>query len=133
MTASCSTNRWRCSLVSIALLGLLAGSLGAQEADPPPTPAGRRIPEIVAVMNAGDPDATRTWLTANLAPEFLAEIPMEEHLRIWGEIHDRHGGFDVQRIESTQPDEASATLKDRRTGEWLRLRLTVEAEPPHRV
>lgn len=98
----------------------------------PDTPAGRRLVEVVRILNQNDPGVIRGYVSESLGGPLAEEIPVDEHVRIWGEIAADTGGLVVVDIEPTDSSALRARTRTT-TGETLTLHLRVEPEPPHRI
>ena len=120
-------------LVSSLTVTFLIPASGSAQSAEPATPATRRATELVAVLNAGKPDSTRSYLARALAPAFLERVPLERHVEIWGSAYAEQGGFELERVDTLPGGRAEAHVRGRRTGD--RLSFIVGAEPggEHRI
>lgn len=98
----------------------------------PDTPAGRRLAEIVEILNEADPEKVHDYVSENLGGSLATEIPVDEHVRIWMDIAADTGGVEVVEIGSSEPAAVRVRVRTE-SGEALDLRVRVEAEPPHRI
>lgn len=113
-----------------------AGSARPPQAAPadtiPDTPAGRRLGEIVDVLNAADSAAIRAYVSENLGGRFAAEIPVDRHVQVWLGVARDTGGLEVEEIRDSEPARVRAIVATA-GNERLDLVVGVEPEPPHRV
>ena len=109
------------------------GAAAVQPIAPPDTPAGMRLGEVLAVFAEFSPDRGRTLVEEVFAPRMQDAFPMEEHLRLMGQMAGESGGFDLYAVEVISPQELRATLRSRGDGRWMGMTLRTEAEPPHLV
>jgi CubicO group peptidase (beta-lactamase class C family) len=127
------TRRVYAAVAAGALLALLdAGSVAAQAPVNDTSPGAQRVAELVELVNSGDRTASRTYVQANYAESFL-RIPLERHVGILSEMHDRSRGVEVETVEQNSPAEVSAVVRHRLTGLRDLLLLRLEPEPPHRI
>jgi CubicO group peptidase (beta-lactamase class C family) len=129
------------SLVSVVLAALSLTLLvpaaacaqsSAGSADPD-TPAARRAAELVRAINTGRPDSMRAYAQAALAPAFLASPPLETHVEIWGGIYAQQGGFELEGIQGFDDGHVEARIRGRRTGDVLRLVVSVDPANGDRI
>jgi hypothetical protein len=99
----------------------------------PDTPAGRRAAEIIRLSAEGDDAGTRSYVEANFAPRFRDAFPIEDHVRILGEMRARAGGFDAVEVSASRPDAIQLVVRTRGTNELRMLNVHTEPEPPHRI
>lgn len=97
----------------------------------PDTPAGRRLAEVVEVLNENDPGTIRGYVSGNLGGG-LAEMPLDEHVRIWSDIAADTGGLEVVEVLASEPGAIRVRTRTG-SGEALDLRLRVEPDAPHRI
>ena len=95
------------------------------------TPAARAAAAFIDVTRAGDDTRTRDFVHTQLSPELQSEFPMEEHLQ---QVKFFRADLEKRTIAGVELDGPHAIAlmlaspKDR-----LRLRLTVDPQPPHRI
>ena len=105
----------------------------AAQLDLPDTPAGRRATEMIRLSVEGDDATTRAYVETSYAPRFRDAFPIEEHVRILGEMRERTGGFDPVEVRSSEPSAIRMVVRTRRTSELRLFTLDTEPEPPHRI
>jgi CubicO group peptidase (beta-lactamase class C family) len=130
------------ALAVIACL-VLAGDVGAQNATysdsptRPDTKAARRAEEIAALLKSGDAAGIRAYVEKHFAPP-LRDIPMDVHLAVFADLHDRSGGdFEAHGFRSYDPPhpttKATLVVRNHLAETWQAVVVEVESEPPHRV
>lgn len=95
-------------------------------------PAELRLREILAAVESGDEQEMKT-LAEDFAQPFLNAIPIAEHVALFREWHNRHGGFEIALIKMSDPYMVEAQLEGKKSGERILLALTVKPDPPHAV
>jgi len=134
-------------LVLTLLLALLAGGPAIAQTPPPKpytdstslpdTPACRRARELASLINGFDPGAAREYLAENLAPAFLREIPLDEHIEIMSQVARNSGRLEIYGVRAYDPPDPDthAVLIVRNTllEAWRAIVVDVEAEAPHHI
>ena len=70
----------------------------------PDTPAGRRVGQLLEVLNSGELDAVRRFVESSFSPAFREAFALEDHLSVFVEVRQQSGGFDFHSIrEYTDP------------------------------
>src|SRR5438105_1994909 len=122
------------TLMLALLLALCPNGLRAQQNQSTlETPAGRRVAELIRLINSGDRAAARVYAKENYAPGFFERAPMEAHLNFISQLHDQTRGVEFHSIQEATPTEVTARVKNKLTGGWEALLVRVEADPPHRI
>lgn len=123
------------------LATLLISAAAAQTGGParqarwpvPDSPRGRMAGALASVIEAGDEASVRKFFAETVAPEFRDAFPMEEHVKVFGQLHRALGEFELAGLMPTGPNGARLTLRAKNTGETYRIDYAVEAAPPHRL
>ena len=100
--------------------------------DKPKPPAEVRLREILAAVESGDEQRMEA-VAAAFAKPFLDNIPVQEHVAFFRQVYDQHGGFEIVLIKLETPYAVEVQLESKKSGEMIRLALTVEPDPPHAV
>jgi CubicO group peptidase (beta-lactamase class C family) len=121
--------------VAVAILTLcaclLAGPSGAEQL--PETPAGRRMEEILDLINQADSETIKRYVSEEYAPDFRDAFPEAQHAGIFRQLRGAFPGLvPVSLIESSD-DALKVLLQSEPSGLWLEIQLQVEEEPPHRI
>ncbi len=99
--------------------------------------AGKRITELLRVINANDPEKVRALVTDAFAPKFKDFAPMENHLGIFAEVFTQSGGLEFYGIRQYEgggnPGETVVILRAKLTDAWQAFVLTVDPQPPHQI
>ncbi len=102
----------------------------------PSTPMGRRAMEVIDALNTGDAGRIARLVEESFGGEF-AELPMEQHERVFLDVFDRTRGVDfvgVRSYDARQPaGELVVILKSRLTDDWRAIVMSMEPDPPHRI
>jgi len=113
------------ALLAVALLTAQVSRAAAADAEPPKTPAGKVFAAWLAAFNAGDPAQWRAFDAAY--PREGAPPPIEDRLR----FREATGGFNVVRIEKSEPLSLVVLLQEKSSDTVARLELNLSAgEPP---
>ncbi len=95
------------------------------------TPAGRQFAAWLTAFNSGDRDALvayhRQYFPYEVASNDVAGIDREFGLR------QGTGGFDLKKPENPTSTSIVAILKERRSAQFARVAMEVDAAEPHRV
>ena len=116
-----------------AVMIAFTATASAQQAAAPSPAAERRVKEYVALVNSGDRKAARAYVEQNLTPAALARVPAERRVNTVSTLHNETRGVEIHSVSEPKPGQVEATLRSRLTGEWWRLNLFLEPEPPHRI
>ncbi len=115
----------------ILIIFSLALSVSAQT-KLPDTPAAKKMAAMLEVIESGDGARALEFIRA-FAKSFLEEFSEQQHLTIFEQLHDRHGGFEITSVDRSDPFDVEITAKAKRSGEHMRIRLATEPAPPHAV
>jgi uncharacterized protein (TIGR03067 family) len=116
-------------LVSAGLIGIAAPArVRAEEA----SPAEKRARELVAAIRANDPAKAEQFVKESYGPEFL-KMPMDAHLGFIADANNRLPDMELEAVDASVPNEATATVRSKLTDERVGLLVKVEPEPPHRI
>ena len=110
----------------IAGLSACAGQVPAQSPQLPNTPAGQQFNQLLAAFNSGDKATMRKYLEVNF-PDRLNKL--DEDLK----FREGTGGFDLKKVEESQPLRLISIVKEKNSDQFARATLQVEDAPPHRV
>ncbi|MEW6207323.1 MAG: serine hydrolase domain-containing protein [Acidobacteriota bacterium] len=116
---------------ALILILSLALSTSAQTGLPD-TPASKKMAAMLEVIESGDGGRALEFIRA-FAKSFLEEFSEQQHLSIFEQVHNRHGGFEIASVERSEQFEIEVTARAKRTGEYLKIRLATEPAPPHAV
>ncbi len=126
--------------VAVAVVSVfLAGAVRAQGAytDEPGVPAdiggAWRVPALVEAFNAGDAGSIGAAIREHFTGGF-AEIPIEEHARVWGQSRGAWGPIELVAFRTYDPPRASVVpiLRSSVTGAYYAFVLETEGDEPHR-
>ncbi len=95
-------------------------------------PAEKRAKELVQIINSGNRAQFQEYVKTNFADE-MQKIPMDRHLNFFSSVYDNSRGYEIKGIQESKPDQATLLIKNKLTGEWDALAVTVEEESPNRI
>ncbi len=113
-------------VIALFALNILASISSAQ------TPAVTRAREVVELINKGDRTAVRKYVSESFS-DTMRGLPLERHLTFFLTEHDQSRGLDVHSVQDSQPTEATLLVKNKLTGQWQAIAVTVEPTAPHKV
>ena len=102
--------------------------------DMPTGAAGEAIRAVLDAVNSNEPTKVRALVVERFTEEFRGAHPMEEHLAVFGEVYERHRGFEfhgVRRYEDEAENRANeyvVIVQSKLTGTWRAILL--QLEPP---
>jgi len=99
----------------------------------PETPAGERARQIVGLLNLGDKEKSKDYITNNYTPDFKDAFPMAQHIAIFTMTKSSFGQLSLKHIAESSESEIKLVLKAAAGNAWIHLQLQVEPEKPHRV
>ncbi len=103
----------------------------------PNTPSGRRLQEVIDVINAGGAEGTKKLIAESFAPEFRDAFPTEEHLAVFDDVRNMTGGVEFYSVRVYDPPrrerELVGIVRTRIGGSWRGIMLEVEPNPPYRI
>lgn len=119
----------------LALAALLAAPAAAQpQTDATASAAARqRTRELAEAIGAGSEEHLRHYVQNNFSEGFLAGIPLDRHVEILGGAARRHGGFEIAAFTDLSATSVAAHARSLKTGDWFRIVLEVEPQPPYRI
>ncbi|MBX9600667.1 MAG: beta-lactamase family protein [Bryobacteraceae bacterium] len=109
------------------MTAILPALLLLAQATAPDTPAGKGLSAWLAAMNGGDLAAFHRDHMAGGAAN------AEDRIKRGEQIRRQSGGFTLVKIVSSQPTRIDAALTDKNSNFPVRIELSVEPEPPHRI
>jgi CubicO group peptidase (beta-lactamase class C family) len=122
-------NRWIKKFMLVGLIACLCAPMATAQAE---NPAERRAKEFAGLLDTGNRAELVKYAKENFAPNFL-NIPMEQHLGFFSSVHDFTRGLEFHSFQDSKPQEATALLRSKLTGQWLALFIRVEPDAPHRI
>ena len=78
-------------------------------------------------------DNHKSFIESNFSDKFLNQFPMEEHLSFFRQIKMMHGGFTLQKIESSKNYRLTTLVKSKKREAWRRIELSVEHNTPYKI
>jgi D-alanyl-D-alanine carboxypeptidase len=121
---------WPLMLGTLLLVSAGAIPARAQTTGPaaqfPNTPAGQQLSQLLAAFNSGDRETMKKYLEVNF-PGRLNNLDQDVGFR------RETGGFDLKKVEDSQPLRLVSIWKEKNSDQYARATLQVEAAPPYRV
>ena len=132
------------SLVLVTTLSLLTVGVAAAQQQSggdyedirglPDTPAGKLAKELLEVVNAGDRERIREFVSNKFAPAFRDAFPMEQHLDVLMSLYEQSHGFEpygVRKYKDARPaGETVVIIRNRLRDAWEAFILNVDAKTP---
>ncbi len=105
---------------------VVAAWLAAQAPQLPDTPAGRQFGRWLEVFNRGEKEEFQKFFEENYPGNPRS---VNEEL----EFRQMSGGFDLKKVEESEPTRISGVVQGRDTGNYALLAVEVEPSEPHRI
>src|SRR4051794_886658 len=115
------------ALLTIGFLAVPAARVAAADAESPKTPAGKVFAAWLAAFNSADAAQMRTFDATY--PREGTPPPIEDRLR----FREVTGGFNVVRIEKSEPLSLVVLLQEKVSDTVARLELKVSASEPPKI
>ena len=119
------------SYILISFLFMLAagGAVFAQTE----SPAEKRAKELVQLLSAGSRPEYKKYVEGNFGGQ-MAKLPMERHLNFFSSVYEGSRGSEIAGVQdATQPNQVTLLVKNKLTGEWDAIFVSVEGEAPHKI
>jgi hypothetical protein len=109
----------------LTLLVVVSFPLSAAGLEYPDTPAGKRLKEIVTLLNEGSRQKWKDYMEKNYTQKFIKIAPITRHLQVFSQICDDFGGFEYKSFDkSKSPDfKLDALMTDQEIVEELKRYL----------
>jgi CubicO group peptidase (beta-lactamase class C family) len=104
-----------------------------QETTIPDTPAGRQLADFLRAINTGDVNIIRSFIAEHFDKSTLKQRPAGNLGQGLSYIYKDTGGLSIYRTEKSTDVEIIVLTREWLTGDWLRFRVQVVAEPPHGI
>jgi CubicO group peptidase (beta-lactamase class C family) len=98
----------------------------------PDTPAGKRLAELLAVLESGNSQEMRSF-AEGFAKALLERSPVARQVDFFQQVYDRYNGFKVHRVEKSSDHEIAVLVESKNGGEWRNLRIETEPTDPYRI
>lgn len=96
------------------------------------TPASQRLAAFLVAFNTGDQDTIARFMSEGYAPSALQDQTPAERALWDASLFRDTGGLQLIHVE-TGENEILAHARTNLCGDWFRIRISVEPEPPHRI
>ena len=95
----------------------------------------RLVLEYLDVVNSGDPENVRQFLTEHYDPSFLKRLPLFIHINIHMQSYYESAGlgYEFHSMQSSGKTGLSALVQNKLTGSWMNLRLPLAQTDPPRI
>jgi CubicO group peptidase (beta-lactamase class C family) len=110
----------------------LSGFMNAEPFAMPDTPAGKKMADLLAVINSGDSARAREFVSS-FAESFRQRFPESEHLRVFADLAQRTGGLDPTKIVESQPAQLTILAKALKTQASLRIHIETQPSTPYAI
>jgi hypothetical protein len=99
----------------------------------PDNAVGRRGKELVELLNKADESAVEPFVSTRFAPTFRDAVPMDGHKDVMRNISSDFPALVLRQVVAVTDFEAELYLLSSTKQSWLRISLSVEPEPPHKL
>lgn len=119
----------------LTLLVVVSFPLSAAGLDYPDTPAGKRLKEIVTLLNQGSRQKWKDYMEKNCTQKFIDIAPLDRHLQVFSETCHDFGRLEYKSFDKSQSTDfkLNAFLWSPPLESWLKLSPKVEEKPPHKI
>ena len=104
----------------------------ARDVNIPDTPVGKRLKEMLSIIEANDKDKTLAFIRA-FDPSFSEGFTEEEHLNVFKDMSERTGGLDIVEIRNSEKTDLVVIAKARKTQRLLRVLLQTTSNEPYAI
>jgi D-alanyl-D-alanine carboxypeptidase len=111
--------------LAVALV-LCSSLICAAQIQVPDTPAGHECSAWLESFNRGDANAHREFLQKNY-PSAVSRLDRQMEFR------QRTGGFNLKKVEESNPAKIVVLVQERSSDQMARLTVNVQAEEPHQI
>jgi CubicO group peptidase (beta-lactamase class C family) len=95
--------------------------------------AEKRARELLQIISAGNRAEFKKYVEANFGSQ-MAKMPMERHLNFFSSVYEGSRGYEISGVQDdTKPNEVTLLVKNKLTGEWDALLVSIEARPPYKI
>lgn len=119
-------------LLLVGMLCVAAVSSAIAQTTAAESPAERRAKELINLVNANNRAEFRKYVTETFGGR-MQTMPMENHLEFYSSVYDRSRGLEFHSIQEAKPHQVAVLTKNKLTGGWNALVVTVEPDAPHRI
>ncbi|MBN1222531.1 MAG: serine hydrolase [Candidatus Aminicenantes bacterium] len=95
----------------------------------------QHVKTYLDVVNSGDREAIRNYITEHYDPSFLKKLPLDIHILFqMGISYASAGlGYVLREPGPRRTESMNALLYNNLTGSWINLTVPVTKEPPHKI
>jgi D-alanyl-D-alanine carboxypeptidase len=130
MRHRCRTLSWTIAAVLWASAGALSGQ--ARTTAAPANAALAHLQAYIEAFNSEAPGQMEAYFLAHVAARALKELPVEQRLVRFSRVKSQLKSLAVERVVFDEPLRASVLTKSA-NGEFVLLKATAEATPPHNL
>jgi CubicO group peptidase (beta-lactamase class C family) len=127
---------WLSLFIVAALIGVFSGCFlpGTSAAEVlPDTPAGRRMEEILDLIDQADSETIKEYVSEEYTPGFRDALPIAQHVGVFRHIRAAFPGLVPVSLIESSGDVLKVLLQSEPSGLWLEIQLQVEKVPPYRI
>lgn len=99
----------------------------------PDTPAGRALTAYLRAFNSLDVATLRAFIAAHFSPAALEQRSAAQRASGSAPLQRFTQGLDPRRVERATEHEITMLARARLDGHWVRVEVTVDPAPPHRI
>lgn len=122
------------ALVALFLAAcLFSAGLASEDMQLPDTPPGKRMAEIVDLINHGDSEAVEEYVSEQYTQQFREAFPMTQHAGVFRQIRGLGPLLAPAEVIESNENMLKVLVKAEAVNLWLEMRVEVEADPPHHI
>jgi CubicO group peptidase (beta-lactamase class C family) len=119
-----------CAKVFIILLPVLAAfGQPSNKVILPPTPAGKHVEAYLRAFNSGEV-AMREFFLNHTAKDELKQVPVEQRLARYRQMHERLGSLELRKVIESRDDHLTALFRSS-NGSLVNLEFEFSPTPPY--
>jgi CubicO group peptidase (beta-lactamase class C family) len=119
----------------LTLLVVVSFPLSAAGLEYPDTAAGKRLKEVVTLLNEGSRQKWKDYIQKSFTKKFIEIAPMARHLRVFSSTCDDFGRLEYKSFDKSKSTDFKliAFVWSPLIESWLKLSPQVEETPPHKI
>jgi CubicO group peptidase (beta-lactamase class C family) len=117
----------------LLILLLYAPSTAQSPSDIPQTPAGKRMEESLHLINSGDIEKIRDYISSQFTKSFLKTFGEERLFNVYYGFFEKYQGLEFHKTRESSSNKLVGVHRCRLTGSGYLFGLMVESRPPQKI
>ncbi len=119
--------------VSLALCLAGLSSLGKSSSIIPDTPAGTKVKESLEVIDSGDMDRIKEFISGHFTPGFIKMFGRDRLFKTYYGFYEQHNGLEFHKARESSTHKLVGVFRCRATGSAYLFGLALQPQPPHKI